>query len=275
MVHLVVDADKRSRLLNLTELIHYKDLFYILAYRDLRVRYAQTFLGLFWALLQPLVTLAIFTVVFGRAVQVDTGGIPYPLFAITGMAAWTYFAFVMKESGNSIISAQQMVKKIYFPRLVIPLSKAVVGFVDFGIALLLMAGLMAYYGYAPTEKIIFLPLFILLTVLAALSVGIWLSALTIRYRDFQHVVPFLVQFGLYATPTAYPAEAVINNLPPWAVVLYYLNPMAGVIEGFRWSLLGSNPPSQYAYLSFMLVGVLLLSGLFYFKRIERVMADIV
>jgi lipopolysaccharide transport system permease protein len=275
MVHLVVDADKRSRLLNLKELAHYQDLFYILAYRDLRVRYAQTFLGLAWAFLQPLATLTIFTVVFGRAVKVDTGGGPYPLFAITGMAAWTYFAFVMKESGNSIISAQQMVKKIYFPRLVIPLSKAVVGFVDFGIALLLMLGLMAYYGYAPTEKLVFLPLFIVLTVLAALSVGIWLSALTIRYRDFQHVVPFLVQFGLYATPTAYPAEAVINNLPPWATVLYYLNPMAGVIEGFRWSLLGTNPPSQYAYLSFLLVGVLLLSGLFYFKRIERVMADIV
>ena len=129
MVHLVVDADKRSRLLNLRELVHYQDLFYILAYRDLRVRYAQTFLGLTWAFLQPLATLTIFTVVFGRAVKVDTGGVPYPLFAITGMAAWTYFAFVMKESGSSIISAQQMVKKIYFPRLVIPLSKAVVGFV--------------------------------------------------------------------------------------------------------------------------------------------------
>ena len=275
MVHLVVDADKRSRLLNLRELVHYQDLFYILAYRDLRVRYAQTFLGLAWAFLQPLATLTIFTVVFGRAVKVDTSGVPYPLFAITGMAAWTYFAFVMKESGSSIISAQQMVKKIYFPRLVIPLSKAVVGFVDFGIALLLMVGLMVYYGYAPTEKLVFFPIFIVLTVLAALSVGIWLSALTIRYRDFQHVVPFLVQFGLYATPTAYPAEAVINNLPPWATVVYYLNPMAGVIEGFRWSLLGTNPPSEYAYLSFVLVGVLLISGLFYFKRIERVMADIV
>ena len=275
MVHLVVDADKRSRLLNLRELLHYQDLFYILAYRDLRVRYAQTFLGLSWALLQPLATLTIFTVVFGRAVKVDTGGVPYPLFAITGMAAWTYFAFVMKESGNSIISAQQMVKKIYFPRLVIPLSKAVVGFVDFGIALLLMTGLLLYYGYAPSEKIVFLPVFIVLTVLAALSVGIWLSALTIRYRDFQHVVPFLVQFGLYATPTAYPAEAVIDNLPSWATVIYYLNPMAGVIEGFRWSLLGSNPPSQYAFLSFVLVAVLLFSGLLYFKRVERVMADIV
>ena len=275
MVHLIVDAEKRNRLLNLKELLHYQDLFYILAYRDLRVRYAQTFLGLLWAFLQPLATLTIFTVVFGRAVQVNTGGIPYPLFAITGMASWTYFAFVMKESGNSIISAQQMVKKIYFPRLVIPLSKAVVGFVDFGIALLFVVVLMIYYRFLPSGDIIFLPVFILLTILSALSVGIWLSALTIRYRDFQHVVPFLVQFGLYATPTAYPAEAVINNLPSWATVLYYLNPMAGVVEGFRWCLLGGQPPSQYAYISFVLVVLLLVSGLYYFKRVERVMADIV
>ena len=275
MVHLIVDAKKRNRLLNLKELLQYQDLFYILAYRDLRVRYAQTFLGLLWAFLQPLATLTIFTVVFGRAVQVDTGGIPYPLFAITGMASWTYFAFVMKESGNSIISAQQMVKKIYFPRLVIPLSKAVVGFVDFGIALLFVVVLMIYYQFLPSGNIIFLPVFILLTILSALSVGIWLSALTIRYRDFQHVVPFLVQFGLYATPTAYPAEAVINNLPSWATVLYYLNPMAGVVEGFRWCLLGGQPPSSYAYISFVLVALLLVSGLYYFKRVERVMADIV
>lgn len=275
MVHLVVDSEKRSRLLNLKELWHYQDLFYILAYRDLRVRYAQTFLGLVWAILQPLATLAIFTIVFGRAVKVDTGGVPYPLFAITGMAAWTYFAFVMKESGNSIISAQGMVKKIYFPRLVIPLSKAVVGFVDFGIALLFVVILMLVYQYPPVPQLAFLPVFILLTILSALSVGIWLSALTIRYRDFQHVVPFLVQFGLYATPTAYPASAIINNLPSWATVIYYLNPMAGVVEGFRWCLLGGAPPSQYAFLSFALVAILLISGLFYFKRVERVMADIV
>jgi len=274
-MHLVVDADKRGKLFDLKELLHYKDLFYILAYRDLRVRYAQTFLGLFWAFLQPLATLTIFTVVFGRAVKVDTGGIPYPLFAICGMAAWTYFAFVMKESGNSIIGAQGMVKKIYFPRLVVPLSKAVVGFVDFGIALLFVVGLLVYFGYAPSVNIVYLPIFILLTIVSALSVGIWLSALTIRYRDFQHVVPFLVQFGLYATPTAYPASAVIDNLPKWATIVYYMNPMAGVIEGFRWSILGGAAPSPYAYLSFALVGILFVSGLLYFKKIEDIMADIV
>ena len=271
----VVDADKQKLSLNLRELFQYRDLFVILAYRDLRVRYAQTFLGFFWAFLQPAATLLIFSVVFGKAVKVDTGGVPYPLFAIAGMTAWTYFAFVMNQSGNSIIGAQEMVKKIYFPRLVIPLSKAVVGFADFAIAFLFLAVLMVVYKFVPSWNIVFLPVFILLTIISALAVGIWLSALTIRYRDFQHVVPFLVQFGLYATPTAYPAETIINNLPDWAVVLYYMNPMAGVVEGFRWSILGGATPSHYAYISFSLIAVLFVSALFYFRKVERVMADIV
>jgi lipopolysaccharide transport system permease protein len=271
----VVDADKGHLSLNIKELISYKDLFWVLAYRDLRVRYAQTFLGLFWAFIQPAATLLIFTVVFGMAVNVDTGGVPYPIFAIAGMSAWAYFAFVLNQSGNSIIGAQEMVKKIYFPRLVIPLSKAVVGLVDFAVALLFMAILMVIYGFMPSGNIIYLPLFILLTIISALAVGIWLSALTIRYRDFQHVVPFMVQFGLYATPIAYPAETIINSLPKWAVVIYYLNPMAGVVEGFRWSLLGGQAPSQYAYISFALIVVLFISALFYFRKVERVMADIV
>jgi lipopolysaccharide transport system permease protein len=271
----IVDADKQKLRLNLRELFHYRDLFLILAYRDLRVRYAQTFLGFFWAFLQPAATLLIFTVVFGKAVQVDTSGVPYPVFAITGMAAWTYFAFVLNQSGNSIIGAQEMVKKIYFPRLVIPLSKAVVGFVDFAIAFLFLAVIMLIYSFVPSVNIIYLPIFILLTIISALAVGIWLSALTIRYRDFQHVVPFLVQFGLYATPTAYPAETIINNLPDWAVAIYYMNPMAGVVEGFRWSILGGTPPSNFAYISFALTGILFISALFYFRKVERVMADIV
>ena len=271
----VVDADKERLSLNLRELIAYKDLFLVLAYRDLRVRYAQTFLGLFWAFIQPAATLLIFTVVFGMAVKVDTGGVPYPIFAIAGMSAWAYFAFVLNQSGNSIIGAQEMVKKIYFPRLVIPLSKAVVGFVDFAVALLFMAILMIIYGFMPSGNIIYLPIFILLTIITALAVGIWLSALTIRYRDFQHIVPFMVQFGIYATPIAYPAETIVKTLPTWAVVIYYLNPMAGVVEGFRWSILGGEAPSQYSYISVILVIVLFVSALFYFRKVERVMADIV
>ncbi len=272
---IVVDASKSRFSINLKELFDYKDLFLILAYRDLRVRYAQTFLGLAWAFVQPAATLLIFTVVFGRAVKVDTGGIPYPVFAISGMTAWTYFAFVLNQSGNSIIGAQEMVKKIYFPRLVIPLSKALVGFVDFLIAFAILIVLMIIYRVAPSANIIFLPLFILLTIVSALAVGIWLSALTIRYRDFQHVVPFLVQFGLYATPIAYPSETIVNNLPRWGTALYYLNPMAGVVEGFRWSILGGEAPNQFAYLSFGIVLLLFISSLLYFKKVERIMADIV
>jgi lipopolysaccharide transport system permease protein len=271
----VVDADRQKLSLNLRELMNYQDLFLVLAYRDLRVRYAQTFLGLFWAFLQPAATLLIFTVVFGKAVQVDTGGIPYPLFAICGMAAWSYFSFVLNQSGNSIIGAQEMIKKIYFPRLVIPLSKALVGFVDFAIALLFIVVLLLVYGIAPAAQIVYLPVFILLTIISALAVGIWLSALTIRYRDFQHVVPFLVQFGLYATPIAYPAETIVNNLPAWAVAIFYLNPMAGVVEGFRWSILGGTPPHEYAYISFGVILLIFISALYYFRRVERVMADIV
>jgi lipopolysaccharide transport system permease protein len=275
MHRIVVDASKSKFSINFRELIEYRDLFLILAYRDLRVRYAQTFLGLLWAFLQPAATLLIFTVVFGRAIKVDTGEIPYIVFAIAGLASWTYFSFVLNQSGNSIIGAQEMVKKIYFPRLVIPLSKALVGFVDFAIALLFLVVLMVIYKTAPSINLIYLPLFTLLTIISALAAGIWLSALTIRYRDFQHVVPFLVQFGLYATPIAYPASVITGNLPAWTSSLYYLNPMAGVVEGFRWSLLGGPPPHMLSYLSFVMVGILFITGLIYFKRVERIMADLV
>jgi lipopolysaccharide transport system permease protein len=214
-------------------------------------------------------------VVFGRAVKVDTGSIPYPVFAICGMTAWTYFSFVLNQSGNSIIGAQEMVKKIYFPRLIIPLSKALVGFVDFAIAFIILFALLVFYKIVPSANIVFLPAFILLTITSGLAVGIWLSALTIRYRDFQHVVPFLVQFGLYATPIAYPSETIINNLPRWAAVIYYLNPMAGIAEGFRWCILGGASPSPFAWLSFAIVILTFVTALIYFKRVERVMADIV
>lgn len=274
MARIVVDANKSTFSLNLKELYSYRDLFLILAYRDLRVRYAQTFLGLAWALLQPLATLLIFTLVFGRFVRVDTGDVPYPVFALCGMVAWTYFAFVMNQSGNSIITAQEMVKKIYFPRLVIPLSKAAVGLVDFFIGFVLLGFMLMYYRIPLTPKIITLPIFILLTMICALSAGIWLSALSIRFRDFQHITPFLVQIGLYATPIAYPGKVVIDNLSEVGIFLFYLNPMAGVVEGFRWALLGQGSLHEVSFISFAMVFILFISGLFYFRKVERVMADI-
>lgn len=275
MQKIVVDSNKKGISLNIKELMSYKDLFFVLAYRDYRIRYAQTLLGFLWAFLQPFATLIIFVVVFGKVAKIDTGTIPYPLFAITGMSAWTYFSFVMSQSGNSIITAQGMVQKIYFPRLIIPLSKAVVGLVDFGITFLFIIILMIYYHYPPSLNIVFLPVFILLAIISSLSVGIWLSALTVRYRDFQHIVPFLVQFGLYATPTGYPAELVTKSLPTWASFIYFLNPMAGVVEGFRWSILGGTAPNYFSYISFIMIILLFISSLFYFRKIEKVMADIV
>ena len=268
---LVIDADRRKLSLNLGELYRYRDLFLILAYRDLRVRYAQTFLGLLWAMVQPLATLGIFILVFGRVVKVDVGNVPYPLFVLVGTSLWMYFSTVMSQAGNSIIGAQGMIQKIYFPRLVIPLSKAVVGLVDLLVGLLLLGCAMAWYHFVPSANVIFLPLFILLNVLVSLAVGIWLSTLTVRFRDFQYVVPFMVQFGLYATPVGYPSSLVPEEYQ-W---VYFLNPMAGVVEGARWSVFGGKALPIYAYASFALTGLLFVTGLYYFRRTERIMADIV
>lgn len=267
----MIDAQQRGQWLNWKELYAYRDLFFILAYRDIKVRYAQTVLGLLWAVLQPLCTLLIFSLVFGRVMQVDTGGIPYPVFAMCGMSAWTYFAYVMNQAGNSIIGAQGMIQKIYFPRLIIPFSKAIVGFIDFAISLVLVLVLALWFGVSLSPNFVFLPFFIFMAVVSALAVGIWLSALTIRYRDFQQLVPFLVQMGLYATPIAYPSTMIA----PEYQILFHLNPMAGVVEGFRWCILGGQAPHPYAYLSFGLTIIFFLTAILYFRKVERVMADIV
>jgi lipopolysaccharide transport system permease protein len=270
----IIDADHKSIVPDFKELYRYRDLFLTLTWRDFRVRYAQTTIGLLWAILQPVVTLLILSLVFGRFVGVKTD-VPHILFTVTGMSIWTYFSYVMTNSGNSIIANQGMVKKIYFPRMIIPLSKAVVGFIDFGISLLIMIVLMIYYGIVPSSNVWLAPAFLLLGVLAALSVGIWLSALSVRFRDFQHVVPFMVQMGLYITPIAYPAEFATQQLPKWASTLYFLNPMAGVVQGFRWAMFGGEAPGNLIYVSVLMVLIILISGLFYFKKVEDEMADYV
>ncbi|MFY0607980.1 MAG: ABC transporter permease [Cyclobacteriaceae bacterium] len=266
-----VITPESSRRLNLKELFHYKDLFMILAMRDLRVRYAQTVLGLAWAVLQPVATLLIFTLIFGRAIKVDTGEIPYPVFALAGMSAWSYFSFVMSQSGGSIIGAGEVIKKIYFPRLIIPLSTSLVALVDFAIAVLMLLILMIFYQVPISGNIILLPIFFLLNVMAALGTGIWLSALTIRYRDFKHVVPFLIQIGLYATPIAYP----VSMVPEKYQLLYHLNPMAAITEGFRFAFFGLESLHPFAYISVVVIVSLFNSGIWYFKRMERTMADLV
>ncbi len=270
----IIDSNKHTIFPDIKELWRYKDLFLTLAWRDFRVRYAQTTIGFLWAILQPLVTLLILSLVFGRFVGVATE-VPHLLFTIAGMSIWSYFSYVMTNSGNSVISSQEMVKKIYFPRLIIPLSKAVVGFIDFAISILILFVLMIYFQFLPSSNIWAAPFFLFVGVLSALGVGIWLSALSVRYRDFQHVVPFLVQIGMYITPIAYPAEFATQQLPNWAAKVYYLNPMTGVVEGFRWSLFGGTPPGQLMWLSILMVGVIFITGLLYFNKVEKNMADYV
>ena len=274
MSKLIIDAGKRRLIPDFRELYRYKDLFITLSWRDFKVRYAQTTLGLLWAVLQPVVTLLILSLVFGRFVGVKTE-VPHLLFTVAGMSIWTYFSYVMTNSGNSIIANQGMVKKIYFPRLIIPLSKAVVGFIDFGISILILVVLMIYYQITPSENIWAAPLFLIVGIIAALGVGIWLSALSVRFRDFQHIVPFMVQIGLYLTPIAYPAEFATKQLPEWAANIYFLNPMAGVVQGFRWSLFGGTPPGPLMWVSIGTIVVIFITSLLYFNKVEKSMADYV
>ncbi len=266
----VIEADG-SGSSDIIEILRYKDLLFTLAYRDLRVRYAQTLLGLLWAFIQPALMLGIFTVLFGRALDVDTGGVPYPLYACAGLIAWTFFAYVMANAGGSIIGSQAMIKKIYFPRLIVPLSKALVGLVDFGVTFLIFLALALSYGHSLTLNVLGVPLFVVAAIVAGLAVGIWLSALTVRYRDFQHVIPFLVQIGLWVTPVAYPARMLPEKLLP----LYFLNPAAGVVDGLRWCLLGTPAPDPHSALSLGVGALLFVTSIGYFRRVEREMADIV
>ena len=267
-------TSSKKRFPSFKEILKYRDLFYTLTWRDFRVKYAQTTIGFIWAILQPVVTLLILSLVFGRFVGVETE-IPHILFTVAGTSIWTYFSYVLTNSGNSIITSQNMVKKIYFPRLIIPLSKAVVGFIDFGISLLIMIFLMIYFGITPSSYIWLAPAFIIIGILAALAVGIWFSALSVRFRDFQHVIPFIVQIGLYITPIAYPADFAIKQLPYWASTIYYLNPMAGVVQGFRWSVFGGEAPGYLLYVSVVIILLMLISGMAYFSKVEDEMADFV
>ena len=273
-MRIIIDAKKRSFAPNIKELIRYKDLFLTLSWRDFKVRYAQTTIGLLWAVVQPVVTLMILTFIFNKVGGVETT-IPHVVFTIGGLSIWTYFSYVMTNSGNSIITNQEMIKKIYFPRLIIPLSKAIVGFIDFGISIVILIILMIYFEVAPSGNIWFAPIFIICGIIAALGVGIWLSALSVRFRDFQHVVPFMVQIGLYISPVAYPAKTVTDELPTWAVNLYFLNPMAGITQGFRWSLFGGEAPANFMWISIIMVFVIFITGLLYFKKVEKDMADFV
>ena len=257
---------------NLAELVAYRELLYFLVWRDLKVRYKQTAIGVAWAVIQPLVAMVVFSVFFGRLARMPSDGIPYPVFAYCGLLPWQFFAHALTESGNSLVANERLVTKVYFPRLVIPLAAVLSGVVDFGIAFLLLLVLMGAFHVVPTGAIVFLPGFFLLTVATALAVGLWLSALNVQYRDVRYTIPFLAQFWLFATPVVYPSSLVPEK---WRA-LYGLNPMAGVVEGFRWSLLGAGQgPGPMVAISTTVVVVLLVSGLYYFRRMERTFADVV
>ena len=258
--------------INLRAVWEYRELLYFLVWRDIKVRYKQTALGAAWAILQPVMTMIVFSVFFGRLAKMPSDGIPYPVFAYAALLPWQLFAYALGESGNSLISNQGLITKVYFPRLVIPISAVLAGLVDFGIAFAVLLVLMLYYGIMPTAAVLLLPLFIVFALATALAVGLWLSALNVKYRDVRYTIPFLTQIWMFATPVAYPSSLVPE---PWRALLG-LNPMAGVVEGFRWALLGkATPPGPILIVSVVAVIAMLVGGLLYFRKTESTFADIV
>jgi lipopolysaccharide transport system permease protein len=258
--------------LNLADVWEYRELLYFLIWRDIKVRYKQTAFGATWAVLQPLLTMLVFSIFFGRLAKVPSDGIPYPLFSYIALVPWTFFANAMTQSSNSLVGSANLISKVYFPRLAIPLSAVLAGLVDFGIALLLAFGMMAYYRVAISWNVFLILPFLLLAVVTSLGVGLWLSALNVEYRDVRYAVPFLTQFWMFATPIAYPSSLLHE---PWRT-LFGLNPMVGVVEGFRWALLGSKTqPGPAVAVSASVALLVLVSGAFYFRRTEKSFADIV
>jgi lipopolysaccharide transport system permease protein len=257
--------------LNLRDLWNYRELLYFLTWRDIKVRYKQTFLGAAWAVLQPFFTMVVFSIFFGQLAKVPSDGIPYPIFSYCALLPWSYFSGALDRASNSLVGSSHLITKVYFPRLAIPISAVTAGLVDFGIAFVVLLGMMIYYGFAPTMAALTLPLFLLLAVATALAVGLWLSALNVQYRDVRYTIPFLTQFWLFATPIAYSSSLVPEQWRAW----YGLNPMAGVVEGFRWALLGKEPPTSLLAVSAVVVVLLLIGGLYYFRRMEKTFADVV
>lgn len=254
------------------DLWRYRELFYFLAWRDILVRYKQTVIGVAWAVLRPLLTMVVLTIVFGRLAKMDSGGIPYPILVFCGMLPWQFFATAFSESGNSLVSNAGMISKVYFPRLVVPFSSVITSFVDFLISAVLMSMLMVWYGYLPGPSILLLPLFVALAFATAFGGGLWVSALMVRYRDFRFIVPFVVQFGLYISPVGF-SSSVVPEQWRW---LYSINPMVGVIDGFRWSILGEQN-LYWPGLAVSVIGIfiIIITGIWYFRKTERTFADVI
>ena len=258
--------------LKLRELWEYRELLYFLAWRDIKVRYKQTLLGAAWAIIQPFFTMVIFSIFFGRLAQIPSDGIPYPIFVYAALVPWTFFANGLNQSSNSLVGSANLIKKVYFPRLVIPIATVLAGLIDFLLAFVVLVAMMLYYGLSLTIHALWLPLFLLLALVTCLGVGLWLTALNVEFRDVRYTVPFITQVWLFATPIAYPSSLLSE---PWRT-LYGLNPMVGVVEGFRWALLEANTrPGPIVIASSLMALLILVTGLFYFRRMEKTFADVV
>lgn len=269
---LIIKPSKGWNLINFKELWEYRELFYFLTWRDIKVRYKQTILGVAWAIIQPFFTMVVFSLFFGRLAKMPSDGVPYPVFSFAALVPWSFFANGLSHSAESLVSNSNLIKKVYFPRLIVPTSSVLCGMVDLAVALCVLLGIMFFYGIVPTIQILWLPFLILLTLITALGVGLWLTALNVQFRDVRYAIPFLIQAWMFATPIVYPSSLLSE---PWRII-YGLNPMVGVIEGFRWALLGTNtaPGPMIIVSSLMSIG-LLISGAYYFRRLEKTFADVV
>jgi lipopolysaccharide transport system permease protein len=268
----ILKPSKGWMALNLKEIWRFRELIYFLTWRDIKVRYKQAVLGVTWALLQPILTTAITSIVFGYLLKVSSGAIPYPVFVLAALLPWHLFATSLQKSSQSLVGNANLLTKIYFPRLIIPLASVFAVMVDFVISFFVLILLMVFYKAYPTWQILWLIPLTLLAVVAALAVGLWLSALNVQYRDVQHMVPFIVQIWMYGSPIVYPIETIPAGI--WRN-LYGLNPMVGVVQGFRWALFGGNPPDMTMLISVVVVLILFISGLYYFRRMEKTFADVV
>lgn len=258
--------------LRLRDLWEYRELLYFFVWRDVKVRYKQTVLGAAWAILQPLLTMVVFSLFFGELAGVPSDGIPYPIFSYAALVPWTFFSTGLQQAASGMVNNSNLLKKIYFPRLALPISRVLAGGVDFALAFVVLLGMMAWYGLWPTGNVIWLPFFLLLALITSLGAGLWLAAMSVQFRDVIVTVPFLAQFWMFATPVAYSSTLLAE---PWRT-LYGLNPMVGVIEGFRWALLGTDTaPGPIIAVSTIVAVALLVSGAYYFKRLEKTFADLV
>lgn len=259
------------------DLWRYRELFYILSWRDIKVRYKQTIIGIAWSVIRPLLTLLIFTFVFGQVARFPSAGIPYPLLVFAGLLPWQFFATGLSEASQSLIGNERLISKVYFPRMIIPASSVITSLIDFLISLLLMFVLLIGFAVVPSVNLVFLPLFIVMAFLASFGVGLWLTALNVKYRDFKHVVPFLVQLGLYISPVGFTSAVASNMIPEKLRLLYYLNPMAGVIDGFRWCFFGKITSVYWngMFVSLIVTVVFLFIGIRVFRKMEKNFADLI